>query len=145
MDSERPQRTSSGTRARGYVVLVAEPSVDLRILFVLALVQRGYAVLQAADAREALETARTARPDAIVLNLSLPTADGIGIVRHLQENEHTKHAAVIGLVRGEVEPAEAAAPGVVDVLTMPCAPELLADRVGQALARAEAIDDAAGR
>lgn len=145
MDSERPQRTSSGTRTKGYVVLVAEPSVDLRILYVLALVQRGYAVLQAADAREALETATTARPDAIVLNLSQPSADGTGIVRRLGEDERTRHAPIVGLIRAGVEAAEAAAPGVVDVLTTPCPPELVAERVGKALTRAEASDGAAGR
>src|SRR5438128_12051864 len=44
----------------------------------------GFTVLTAADGASALRTARTGRPDLVVLDLSLPRLDGLDVARSLR-------------------------------------------------------------
>jgi CheY-like chemotaxis protein len=57
-------------------VLVVEDDAATRAALALALGDGGYAVRAAADASQALAILRAWRPDAIVLDVELPGADG---------------------------------------------------------------------
>lgn len=57
-------------------VLVTDDDEDLRMLCRLHLERGGFRVIQAADGKQALETARTERPDLILLDLMMPVMDG---------------------------------------------------------------------
>src|SRR5260370_8277127 len=46
----------------------------------------GFTVLTAADGPSALRTARTGRPDLVVLDLSLPGLDGLDVARSLRRD-----------------------------------------------------------
>ena len=57
-------------------VLVVDDDEDLRLLCRLHLEKGGVAVMQASNGLEAVERARTERPDLILLDLMMPVMDG---------------------------------------------------------------------
>ena len=57
-------------------VLVVDDHDDARELLMLIIETRGYRVVTASNGREAVEQARHARPDAIIMDLFMPQMDG---------------------------------------------------------------------
>ncbi len=74
-----PGRPSNGLRA-----LVVDDSPEIRRVMARALGADGFTVEEAADGERALEAARARPPDIVVLDLSLPTLDGIEVCRRLR-------------------------------------------------------------
>ena len=89
MTSE-PDRSSS-------LVLVADDDPDIRELVALRLQRAGYRVETASDGLEAFDRAVELRPDLIVLDVSMPGADGFETSRRLRADPRTAHVPVIFL------------------------------------------------
>lgn len=64
---------------------MVEDFEDTRQLISTWLGMRGYRVVEAADGGEAVEIARRECPDLILMDLSLPTLDGISATRQIRE------------------------------------------------------------
>ena len=64
-------------------VLVAEDSVDTRIMLKRAFEMKGYRVFEAEDGRQALEMARKHRPSLMVIDLNMPVLDGLETIKTL--------------------------------------------------------------
>ena len=71
------------------VVLAADDEEDILELIVFRLERSGYTVLQAHDGAEALEIARSSKPDLAVLDVMMPKMDGFELTRRLREDEAT--------------------------------------------------------
>jgi len=69
-------------------VLVVDDEPILRETISFNLKRAGYQVAFAADGEEALETARSVRPDVIVLDIMLPKLDGLQVLRTLREESN---------------------------------------------------------
>ncbi len=67
-------------------VLVVDDEKKLRSLLREYLEREGYAVLEAADGQMALDLARAARPDLVVLDLGLPGLPGDEVARLLRKD-----------------------------------------------------------
>ncbi|GLV24521.1 response regulator [Sphingobium sp. Cam5-1] len=65
-------------------ILVVDDEVHIRRLLQGTLKRAGYDVVEAVNATEALEEARRAKPDAILLDLGLPDRDGLEIIQLLK-------------------------------------------------------------
>jgi DNA-binding response OmpR family regulator len=65
-------------------ILIAEDDPKTVALLQMYLEQEGYRVLVSYDGYEALQTARQAQPDLVLLDLMLPTIDGLDICRLLR-------------------------------------------------------------
>lgn len=65
-------------------ILVVDDDETIRRLVSLILNRAGYAVVLAADGREALQQIEAARPDLVVLDLMMPVLDGWGVLAHLR-------------------------------------------------------------
>jgi DNA-binding response OmpR family regulator len=65
-------------------LLVAEDDPDIRMLLVFRLQHAGHQVLEAANGADALELIRTARPDAAILDVSMPGLSGLEVCRELR-------------------------------------------------------------
>ena len=61
-------------------VLVVDDEAAIRRLLRNTLERAGYAVVEAVNARAALERAGADRPDAVLLDLGLPDRDGLGLI-----------------------------------------------------------------
>ena len=68
-------------------VLVAEDSVDTRIMLKRAFELKGYRVFEAEDGQQALELAKRCRPSLIVIDLNMPVMDGLETIRDYRRLE----------------------------------------------------------
>lgn len=76
-------------------VLVVDDDPDCVELLTIHLLRRGHVILGAKDGPDALETASWERPDLIVLDLRMPTVDGIRVIEILRGNELTAQTPII--------------------------------------------------
>ena len=105
-------------------VLVAEDYDDARDVMALVLQSAGFQVMEARDGVEALEAARSFRPNIIVMDMFMPNMDGLTATRALRDEPSLRRIPVI---------AQTAQPSVISgsrelfdaVLAKPCSPDLL--------------------
>ncbi|MBI4350293.1 MAG: response regulator [Elusimicrobia bacterium] len=88
------------------LVLVADDDAALAGAASRFLASRGYEVLQAGDGGRAVELARARRPDAVVLDITMPGKDGVEVLRELApELPGTGFIMLSGNEDGNVAPA----------------------------------------
>jgi CheY-like chemotaxis protein len=116
------------------VVLIVEDWADIRTLFAALLEREGFVVMQAGDGPEAVDAARAARPDLVIMDISLPTLDGIEATRQLRADPRTAHIPVIALTGRALGPHELASTEFSGLLEKPCHPAALFEGVRAALA-----------
>ena len=130
---ERPSPEAE-TSGAGRRVLVVDDDESTRRLLRYELEPYGVTVLEASDGKHALEVAREARPDAIILDVVMPRLDGWATLRALKASETTR--AIPVLVHSVVENrAFGFALGAFEHLVKPVSPEA----VVQALRRARIL------
>ena len=78
-------------------ILLAEDNPINRELARTILHQDGYNVIEATDGGQAVEMARTARPDLILMDIKLPELDGLSATRLLEQDPATCSIPVIAL------------------------------------------------
>jgi CheY-like chemotaxis protein len=91
----------------------------------------GFTVLTAANAVVAIDIARQQRPHVIVMDLSMPSLDGITAMTHLKRDPRTTRIPVIILTGYAARAIQDGAleAGADGFLTKPCLPEDLAQEV----------------
>jgi len=99
--------------------------------------REGFEVLAAYDGLEAVKTALTKKPDLIVLDIMLPSLDGLEVCRKLRQNEETRNIPVIMLsARGEeLDRILGLEMGADDYVTKPFSPRELLARIKARLRR----------
>ena len=68
-------------------VLIAEDSLDTRIMLKRAFELKGYSVVEAADGNEALEAIHETHPNLIVIDLNMPVVDGLEAIKKIRNLE----------------------------------------------------------
>ena len=126
-------------------VLVVDDEQDLLELVSYNLNKEGYRVVGVASGEEALAAARRDVPDLIVLDLLLPTVDGLEVCRRLKADPRTQHIPVLMLTAKseEADVVTGLELGAEDYVTKPFSPRVLVARVKAVLRRRskEAVDD----
>ncbi|MFH0846873.1 MAG: response regulator transcription factor [Chloroflexota bacterium] len=115
-------------------VLVVDDDSKTVELVKLYLNRDGYKVLTAGSGREALELARKARPDLIVLDLMLPEMDGLEVCRNLRDESDVPIIMLTARTTDEDKLAGLGL-GADDYVTKPFSPRELAARVRTVLRR----------
>jgi two-component system alkaline phosphatase synthesis response regulator PhoP len=101
----------------------------------------GFSVMAATDGDEALERARAVRPDLVVLDLGLPTIDGLDVARELRR--HSPVPIIMLTARSdEVDRVLGLELGADDYLVKPFSPRELVARVRAVLRRLDVSPDA---
>jgi two-component system KDP operon response regulator KdpE len=122
-------------------ILVIDDEVQIRRLLRLTLESAGHRVREAENATLGLNEAAVRRPDAIVLDLSLPDLGGLDVLRRLRE--WTQLPVLILSVRGaEADKIAALDAGADDYLTKPFGGGELLARMRVLLRRAQPVTEA---
>src|SRR5262247_3288071 len=116
-------------------ILIVDDDRKTAELIRLHLERDGYQALLAHDGRQALELARQKRPDLVVLDLMLPTVDGLDICRILRAESRTP---IIMLTARTTEDDKLLGLdlGADDYVTKPFSPREVTARVRAVLRRA---------
>lgn len=80
--------------SKGATILVAEDDEDNRDILLTLLRLRGFDVIEAADGQQAVELARTARPDLILMDLKMPVLNGLAAARAIRQQPEPYMRAV---------------------------------------------------
>lgn len=78
-------------------LLLVEDNEDNRIIYCTVLRHLGYNVLEAQDGVQAVELARSAQPDLILMDISIPRMDGWEATRLLRSDPRTSAIPIIAL------------------------------------------------
>ncbi len=118
------------------ILVVDDSPVNLQVL-VRTLHGSGHRILAARDGRSALEIARRARPDLMLLDVMMPDLDGFEVCRAMKAHADTRDTAVIFLsALGEVsDKVSGLELGAVDYITKPIQAEEVLARVANHLTR----------
>jgi two-component system phosphate regulon response regulator PhoB len=127
-------------------ILVVDDEEDLLELVNYNLSREGFRVECVASGEAALQAARKNLPDLIVLDLLLPSVDGLEICRRLKSDDKTRHIPIIMLTAksAESDMVSGLELGADDYMTKPFSPRVLLARIKAILRRktAQAPDDA---
>ena len=136
-------------RRRGWGETARQPTASARILIIDAdaksreairelLWQGGHLTLEAADGRSGLRAFYDARPDLVLLDLTLPELDGWQLLARIRELSDVPTMIVRAKGKSELERVRALRSGADDVLDRPFNHQELVARVGALLRRARA-------
>jgi DNA-binding response OmpR family regulator len=116
-------------------ILIAEDEPKTRGTIRLYLQHEGFDVLEEADGQKALQTARSRRPDLIVLDLMLPGLSGLDVCRTLRKESQVPIIMVTARA-AETDKLKGLDLGADDYMTKPFSPRELVARVKAVLRRA---------
>ena len=108
-------------------ILIVEDHKDSRDVLVVLLQFSGYQITEAGNGLQALEKARSEKPDLIVMDLQLPGMMGIEAAKILKEDESTAHIPIIAYTAllNEALKEEALKVGMKSFLEKPASMKLL--------------------
>jgi len=92
MTDELPQKNETGQ-----TVLVVDDMSDNLILISLSLQDLGYRVVTASNGADALNVAKLARPDLILMDIAMPQQDGLAATRRIREEAELQTVPVVAL------------------------------------------------
>ncbi len=78
-------------------VLLVEDNEMNRDMLSRRLIRRGFEVVFAVDGKQAVDLARSEKPDIILMDMSLPVMDGWQATRCVKSDDATRSVPVIGL------------------------------------------------
>jgi threonine synthase len=84
------------------ILIVDDTEAARRLIRRILQAQGNYRILEAANGRQAIETARKELPDLIILDLMMPEVDGFGVLDALKGNESTAEIPVIVVTAKEL-------------------------------------------
>ena len=116
-------------------LLIAEDETAIRDLLRDFFEAQGYAVVTAADGKEALAAAREHAPDLALVDVMMPWVDGFEVVRQLRRDGQTP-VILLTAKAGETDKLEGLGLGADDYVTKPFSFHEVAARVEAVLRRA---------
>jgi two-component system, cell cycle response regulator DivK len=127
---------NDGADDRSRLVLIVDDSADNRAMYAEYLAFEGFRVLEAFDADEAIASAKANAPDAVVMDVVLPTIDGCEATRMLRADPATSKIAILALSgHTDSETRKRALDAGVDVyIEKPCLPHELTEHLRAILA-----------
>jgi two-component system KDP operon response regulator KdpE len=121
-------------------ILIIDDEVQIRRLLEITLSASGYKISEAATAREATILAATVQPVLIILDLGLPDADGLEVLRRLRE-WYQKPIIILSVRNSEEDIIKALDLGANDYLTKPFRTGELLARIRVAVRQSQGIDE----
>lgn len=116
-------------------ILVVEDDAPVQRMYALRLEHKGFDVITASTAREAIRKAKDQQPDLILLDLLLPDQDGYVVCRSIRRAIETKDIPII-MISGSVKlrGVQARRAGITAVMYKPVSLAALVKKVNDILA-----------
>ena len=114
-------------------ILIVDDSSSVRTVARMALRERGYEVVEAANGQEALAKLDGERCHLVISDVNMPTMDGITLLKEIKRHPNYKFMPVIMLTTeaGEDKKQEGRAAGAKAWITKPFQPQILVDAVSK--------------
>lgn len=125
------------------LILVCDDDAHIREVVRFALEKAGYAVREAADGREAIETFERGGVDLVILDVLMPEEDGLGVCRRIRASSEVP-ILFLSSRDDEVDRVLGLELGADDYVTKPFSPRELVARVRAIARRTRAVAAAAG-
>ena len=109
-------------------ILLVDDDPDSLDLLTYALRREGFAIITAADGRQALQRWQAEQPDLVLLEVALPDLSGFDVCRLIREQGSTPVVLLSDRTTKE-SLVQAFRVGADDWVTKPCSPEELAVRI----------------
>jgi two-component system chemotaxis response regulator CheY len=130
IEGDPPPDAGSATMAH---VLVVDDAAFTRARCARILQEHGYSVEEATNGLEAVERYRARRPDAVLLNLTMPVMDGLTALREIRRLDPTARVAMVSANGQQRVVIEAFQHGARDFILKPFQPERLIEAVQRLL------------
>ena len=116
-----PSSREGQTITPKFLILVVDDSVDNVAVISLDLQQQGYRVVTANDGEDAVAVAMQMLPNLILMDINLPTLDGLGATRRIRETEALREVPIVAITAFGTEGFQRAAydAGLSGYLTKP--------------------------
>ena len=93
-------------------ILIVEDQEDLRAILRDLLTASGYETIEAVDGGDGVATAKSAKPDLVLMDIQLPVLDGYEAIRQIKAAVETASTPIIAVssfaMKGDEEKARAA-------------------------------------
>ena len=114
-------------------ILVIDDDEQLLLLVRQALQREGYDVLSTADGPQGIEIYKRENPDLVLLDIGLPTMDGIEVLKAIRSFDGDAKVIVFTAYASEWTSSEAFGNGACDFIEKPAKPAHLFERIKTAL------------
>jgi len=119
-------------------ILIIDDENQIRMLLEITLSAKGYHIVEASTGKEGLVLAASLMPDCIILDLGLPDADGVDILKRLRE-WYFKPVIILSVRSAEDDIVKALDNGANDYLTKPFRTGELLARIRMAIRQSQGI------
>ncbi len=118
-------------------ILIADDEPDILEILQFNLEEDGYEVAIANNGQKALETAKTFKPDLIILDVMMPYKNGIETCKALRSQLEFKNTIIVFLtaLSDEVAEIKGLESGADDYLTKPVSPKILKSKINSLFRR----------
>jgi CheY-like chemotaxis protein len=130
--------------AMPHKLLLADDSVTIQRVIELTFADEDITVIAVGDGRQAIDRARTERPDIVLADVGMPERDGYEVASFIKSTPELAHIPVL-LLTGAFEPideARAKAARCDGVLIKPFEPQMVINRVKDLIAGKRPVADA---
>jgi len=119
--NETPSSREGQTSEPKFLILVVDDSADNVAVISLDLQQQGYRVVTASDGEDAVTVAMQMLPNLILMDINLPTLDGLGATRRIRETDALRDVPIVAITAFGTEGFQRAAydAGLSGYLTKP--------------------------
>lgn len=107
------------------LVLFADDHADTLDMYSSFFIANGFRTATAANGLAALDLARQLRPAIIVLDIHMPTLNGIGALKLMRQHPPLQHTPMLMLTAYDFNEEDALAAGATAVCVKPCTPDKL--------------------
>ena len=119
-------------------ILIIDDENQIRMLLEITLSAKGYHIVEASTGKEGLALAASIIPECIILDLGLPDADGVDILKRLRE-WYFKPVIILSVRSAEDDIVKALDNGANDYLTKPFRTGELLARIRMAIRQSQGI------